>query len=493
MSLITRRSTEEARAEGATPPGAPPAGVPGGRPGGSTFAALAIAPYRLLWAGGVFSFLAVQMQIIARGWLAYDLTGSNAGLGAVYLGFGVPMLLLTPWGGVVADRMSKRQVILASQLLLALSAAAVGAAVAFDALTYWMLIASAALQAAAFSFLGPARMAFTGELVGRQSLSNAIVLQQMSMNGTRIFGPSLAGLLIGVAWFGPAGVYFLTAALTAVASAVTFRLPPGHPAGDREQQSPGREMADGLRYARDNPHLLLLLLTSLVVVMTAFPYMAFLPTLAEETFDAGASGYGLMSGATAIGAVAASLLIAKRAGGPAAGRLQVGAGLAFAAGLVLLTIAPSYGVALVVLVLIGGAAAGFQSLNNSMVLMGSDFAYHGRMQSLMMLSVSGFGMMALPLGAFADAVGLDTTLALMGVVTAATVLLYAVLRGRLDRRIGAAPVSTAWAPSSVSRSRTRRAAGPPRRGRCRARWPAPRRARRPGSGRARAGTRRRAR
>lgn len=434
MSTVADGSADGAEAEGLAPPRPTP--VPGTDTARSTstFAALAIRPYRLLWAGGVFSFLAVQMQIIARGWLAYDLTGSNAGLGAVYLGFGVPMLLLTPWGGVAADRMSKRQIILSAQLLLALSAAAVGAAVAFDALTYWMLIASAALQAAAFSFLGPARMAFTGELVGRQTLSNAIVLQQMSMNGTRIFGPSLAGLLIGVAWFGAAGVYFLTAALTMAASAVTFRLPPGRPAADRVHQSPGREMADGLRYARANPHLLLLLVTSLVVVMTAFPYMAFLPTLAEETFDAGASGYGLMSGATAIGAVLASLFIARRAGGPGAARLQVGAGMAFAAGLVVLTVAPSFGVALVVLVAIGGAAAGFQSLNNSMVLMASDFAYHGRMQSLMMLSFSGFGMMALPLGALADSIGLDTTLVIMGVVTALSVGTYGLLRGVLDRR-----------------------------------------------------------
>jgi MFS family permease len=420
-------------------------GLPGGRPDPvpgtgsaaattSTFAALAIAPYRLLWAGGVFSFVSVQMQIIARGWLAYDLTGSNAGLGAVYLGFGVPMLLLTPWGGVAADRLSKRQVILTAQLLLALSAAAVGAAVAFDVLTFWMLVASAALQAAAFSFLGPARMAFTGELVGRQTLSNAIVLQQMSMNGTRVFGPSLAGLLIGIAWFGPAGVYFLTAGLTMLASAVTYRLPPGSPAADRLPQSPGRELTDGLRYARSNPQLLMLLVTSLVVVMTAFPYMAFLPTLAEETFDAGAGGYGLMSGATAVGAVLASLFIARRAGGPGAARLQVAAGMAFAGGLVVLTLAPSFGVALLVLVGVGGAAAGFQSVNNSMVLMSSDFAYHGRMQSLMMLSFSGFGMMALPLGALADAIGLDTTLVLMGAATAAAVTVYALLRSALDRR-----------------------------------------------------------
>jgi len=388
----------------------------------------------MLWMGGVFSFLAVQMQIIARGWLAYDLTGSNAGLGAVYLGFGIPMLVLTPWGGVAADRLSKRQVILISQGLLVASAAAVGLAVSLDSLTYWMLVASAALQAAAFSFLGPARMAFTGELVGRASLSNAIVLQQMSMNGTRIFGPSLAGLLIGVTWFGPAGVYYFTAALTMVASLFTMRLPSGDPAPGRPVRSPTAEFTDGLRYVRGQPQLLLLLVTSLVVVMVAFPYIAFLPTLAEETFGAGASGYGLMSGATAVGAVAASLVIAGRAGGPGVWRLQAAAGVGFGVGIALLTFAPSFAVALAVLVVTGGAAAAFQSLNNSMVLMASESAYHGRVQSLMMLSFSGFGMMALPLGILADAIGLDTTMLIMAGATIAAVGAYAVLRGRLESR-----------------------------------------------------------
>ena len=176
----------------------------------ATFASLEDPTYRRLWLGGLVSFLAVQMEFIARGWLAYELTGTNSGLGAVFLGFGVPMLLLTPWGGVVADRLPKRKVLIACQLVLGASSALLALAVVTDVITYWMLIAAAVLQGIGFSFLGPARMAFTGELVGPDRLSNAIVLQQMSMNGTRVFGPSIAGALIGIAFVGVGGVYAVT-------------------------------------------------------------------------------------------------------------------------------------------------------------------------------------------------------------------------------------------------------------------------------------------
>lgn len=380
----------------------------------NTFAALQDPQYRRLWTGGLITFLAVQMEFISRGWLAFRLTGSNTGLGAVFLGFGVPMLLLTPWGGVAADRLSKRAVLLGSQALLAASSGLIAAAVLLDAVTYPMLIATAVVQGAAFSFFGPARMAFTGELVGRERLGNAVVLQQLSMNGTRVFGPSLAGVLIGIPLIGIGGVYLLTTALMLSTLVSTARLPAGRPPEEREVRSPLNEMADGVRYVVSRRPVLILVATSLVVIMFAFPYVAFLPTIASEIFHVGSGGYGLMSGLAAVGALFASLLIAGRAGRSGAQRIQLVSGLVFGAGVAVLGFAPNFAAGIVAIVVIGAASSSFQSLNNSLVLDQTDLAYHGRVQSLMMLSFSGFGMMALPLGAVADAVGLRTTLLGMG-------------------------------------------------------------------------------
>ena len=400
----------------------------------TTFAALADPTYRLLWLGGLVSFLAVQMEFIARGWLAYELTGSNGGLGAVFLGFGIPMLLLTPWGGVVADRLPKRLVLVGCQLTLGLSSAGIALAIALDVIEYWMLIAGAVLQGAGFSFLGPARMAFTGALVGRDRLANAIVLQQMSLNGTRIFGQSIGGALVGVALVGVGGVYFLTTALMLVAVTFTLRLPPGPPEAGRPVRSPVQELADGVSYVWSRPLLRLLAVTSFVVVMAAFPYIAFLPTIAEELFDVGSTGFGLMSGVSAVGALAATVLIANRADGPGAWRLQGVAGAVFALGVALLGVSPSFVVALVVLFVAGAASAGFQSVNSALVLSNSDRAYHGRVQSLMMLSFSGFGIAALPIGLLADAIGITTTLVGMGAVSMAAIAGYWVIRQRILAR-----------------------------------------------------------
>jgi MFS family permease len=400
----------------------------------TTFAAMSIKAYRLLWLGGLFSFVSFQMQMIARSWLAYDLTGSNSALGLVMFGMGVPMLLLTPWGGVAADRLSKRSVILAAQWLLIISGLLVAFAVILDVIDITLLVLSSVAQGVAFAALGPSRMAFTSNLVGRRLLPNAIVLQQMSMNGTRIFGPSLAGVLVAVHWFGPGGVFFLGSGLTILASVMTMRLPPGRPRDDRPPARAISEFADGLRYVKRHPHLLLLLVVSLVVIMSAFPYVAFLPTLSDDVFGFGAAGYGLMSGATAVGAVGALIFIAARSGGPNAWMVQASAGTLFGVGLLLLSIAPTFSVAMVILVLIGGATAGFQSLNNSLVLMGSESAYHGRVQSLMMLSFSGFGLVALPLGVIADAIGLQNLFAWMGGITTAVMVTYFIVRPIVERR-----------------------------------------------------------
>ncbi|CAA9214494.1 MAG: hypothetical protein AVDCRST_MAG50-374 [uncultured Acidimicrobiales bacterium] len=405
-----------------------------GEPRPGTFVALKDPVYRMLWIGGLLGFLAVQMQFVARGWLAYDLTGSNKGLGAVYLGFGVPMLLLTPWGGVAADRLSKRKVLMGCQALLATSSGLIAVAIALDLIEYWMLIASAVAQGAGFSFLGPARMAFTGELVGRDRLANAIVLQQMSMNGTRIFAPSVAGALIGMAFFGVAGVYFATTAFMLCALAVTVQLPPGSPRADRPVQSPVAELKAGVSYVFRRPLLRLLILTSFVVVMCVFPYVAFLPALAAEVYETGPSGYGLMNGVSAVGALCATFFIASRADGERAWRIQAIAGGVFAVAVAVLGFAPNLPVALFVILTAGGASSAFQALNNTLVLGNSDSEYHGRVQSLMMLSFSAFGMAALPIGIIADAVGLRSTMLGMGIIGLTAIGLYTLSRGRIRRQ-----------------------------------------------------------
>jgi len=400
----------------------------------TTFAALNVPLFRWLWAGSLCSFVSTQMQVIARGWLAHDLTGSNAALGGVLLGFGLPLLVFTPFGGVAADRFSKRLLIQISSITTASTAFALGFAVAFDFIQYWMLIGAAVAQGTVFSFMTPSRIAFTGELVGTKLLPNAVILQQMGMNGTRVFGPSLAGVLIGVPWVGTAGVYFCAGTFTLIALLMSFRLPPGHSLSRKKSGHVMQDLADGLQYMRRRPTLLLLAITSFAVVMTAFPYVAFLPALAKDIFDVGSSGYGLMSAASAIGALSASFFVARIAGGRHSRRIQSIAGTIFGLFVAVLGLVHTFPLSLLVVMCIGASTSTFQSLNNTIVLQQTDLEYHGRVQSLLLLSFSGYGMAALPLGAVGDAIGVQTTLTIMGSTTMVAMFAYILTHRYLSSR-----------------------------------------------------------
>lgn len=393
--------------------------------GGSTsFVALETKAFRTLFVSGLLVFLAVQSQQVARGWLAVELSGTNSGLGGVYLGFGIPLLLVAPVAGVLADRLSKRTVIVVAQVLIASGAIWVAAADLTGHLRYWMLVATAVLNGSGAAMLHPARIALTGEVVERPVFANAVALSQMSMSGTQIVGPTLAGVLIGVHGVGAPGVYVLSAALCAVATVVSLTLPTSPP--NHSTRRPLADWTDGLRYVtRRQPAVLVLLVLYSIVLLVGFQYLVLLPNITATVFDRGSGGYGLLSAFNAIGAVAMSLYVAGRIGASDLRRLQVRFGIAFALALVTFAVTPSFAIALPAVAAVGAAAAGFQAASSSLILTQSDSAYHGRVQSLVVMGSSGFGLAALPVGLLADAIGLRTVMVAVGVTCLATITVYA--------------------------------------------------------------------
>ncbi len=382
---------------------------------------------------GSFVFYAVMSQNIARAWLAREITGTNAGLGGVLMGFGVMMLVATPFGGVAADRFPKRSVVGVAIGLLALSSGAIGLAIVFDAIEYWMLVAASGLQAVGFALFGPARMAFISELLPDAQVGNGIVLGQMSAEAMRIAGPAIAGVMIGALADGTAAVFLVAAVLCLVSLGLTVPLPAGRPVAGRPRRSVAGEFADGIRYVSGHPGLQLLVLTSLGVVILGFPYIAFLPTLADEVFDVGSGGYGLMSAVTAGGAVVAALLTSRITGVARQSRgLGVGAVL-FGIALLALAAAPVFWLALVALAVVGGSGLWMQTSNQALLLGVGEFEYHGRLQSLVMLGFSGFGIAALPLGYLADAIGLRQTFAGMGALVLVIAVAYVLRSDRVLR------------------------------------------------------------
>ena len=367
------------------------------------------------------------MQVIARGYLAYDLTGKNSALGGVMLAFGVPQLFLGLWGGVLADRLPKRHLLVVCQSIIALNSAWVATMIEMDVIQYWMLIVAGVVQGAGFAFIGPARQAFIGDLVGKESIGNAVVLQQLSMNSTRVIGPSIAGAMIAVPLIGVAGVYYVTTIGFVLATVTMLRLPKGNPQR-ANRPSPLADMAEGLRYVKSRPSILLLILTSFAVVMVGFPYQSFLPSIAKDVYHSGASGLGALSSVAAIGAVFATLFVATYAEHRRAWSVQPLLALGFAVALIGLGLAPNFIFGLVAMVFVGGLASAFQSLNNSLTMSFTDGQFQGRVQSISMLSWSLFGLVALPIGIVADNIGIQNTLMLQGGVVLLMVLALQMMR-----------------------------------------------------------------
>lgn len=397
----------------------------------SRFSVLSEPVYRRLMIGGVFTFLAMQMSVIARSWLAFDLTGTNTALGGVLIGFGLSSLLAIPTGGVLADRFPKRTVLVVAGTVQTLVSLVLATAVATDAIAYWMLVVASVVQGAVISLLGPARLAFIADSVRRQDMTHAILLSQSSMQFTRVFGPAAAGALIGVSAVGVSGVYFIAAGLAALGVVYTFGLPDGRPT-IAPTRSPREDLLEGIRYVRSERRIAHLLLLSFGVVLIGFPHMAFLPTLAEDVFDAGSTGFGVLTTGSAIGAVTATLALT----GVAAGkldRIQATSAVVFGVSLVLLAVTPNFPSAVIVMVLIGAASSAFQALNNSLILSIAPVEYHGRVQSLLMLGFSGFGLAALPLGILADSIGLRWAFTLMGVAVTLIALFSVLVDRRNDR------------------------------------------------------------
>ncbi|WP_420619230.1 MFS transporter [Candidatus Poriferisocius sp.] len=403
-------------------------------PGSTTgmFASLSNRAYALLWWSGLVAFLAVGMQILARGWLAIELTDSNSSFALVLGAFGIGMVTVTPFGGVAADRFPRRALILGSHVSLTLSALWLGIMVVLGLEEFWMLLVASVIQGSSFAFMGPARIAMTGEVVERELLSNAISLTQLTVASTQSVGPFVAGVLADTPNFGLAGVYLLSAGLTTVGAIPVLMLPSSRPQ-QREARSPVEEIAEGVGYVARNPYLRVVVISTALMLLVAMPYQAFLPKYTESVFGVGVLWLGVLQGANALGGTVTALQVARMRDNTQLWRLRVISLTVVAAGVAVLAITPNQWAALPVLFVLGGAATTFQTANMSMSLLLAEPVYHGRVQSLVMIAFSAQSLVAFPMGVLADQIGLRE---MHGYMAAATVLVvvWSVLAGRQARR-----------------------------------------------------------
>lgn len=404
-----------------------------------TFAALRVRDYRVFWFGMLASMTAMQMQQIARGYLAFDLTHRATAVGLVSVAWAVPQIVFSLFGGVVADRVEKRNLLMVTQALTGLLALITAVLVHLGVITIGHLIILGVLQGTVFAFNMPARQSLVPELVGREHLMNAIALNNAGMNFTRIFGPSLAGLLIAAHFPGLKGVYYLNACLYIVYIGFISQIPVSGAAARRPKAPMVAEFKDGMRYIRTQPMLLTLLTLGFLPIIFGMPYQSMLPVISKTVYHAGSQGLGFMGTAAGLGALAGSLTIATLTGIRRKALVQLSMGICFGLALIAFSFAPSLWVALVALLFVGGTATFYQTLNNTLVMTSTDPEYQGRVMSVYMISMSLMPLSSLPMGIVVDHIGARETISIAGAIVACSVAAITLLHPRYRRLETAAP------------------------------------------------------
>jgi len=375
------------------------------------FVALENPNFRWMWLAGLASSATFQMGMIARGWLIYDLTGSALALGWVSSGWGISILALSLFGGVVADRVRKRNVLVASQVAMGMVTLAMGLLIAADLIQVWHLFVGSVAAGVIFAFQMPSNDSFIAQIVDRETLLNASSLSSVAMSLMGIVGAPVAGVLLGR--IGVAGVYFLQVPLYAFIVFFLLRLPLTPPSGG-ERTSVLQELAEGLRYIRARMVVVILLVITLSRVLLGMPYQTFLPVFAEDVFGMGASGLGLLQAAVGTGAMVGSLGVASLGDFRRKGGLLLAAGLALGGALLLFAHAPSFNLALAALILVGAAGNVCMVTNFTLLQTSVSDEVRGRVLSMAMWLWGFSPLGTVPSGALADRWGAPLTVALQG-------------------------------------------------------------------------------
>lgn len=386
-------------------------------------AAMRHAEFRLLFLSLLPGTMGMMMAVVAFGFVAYDLSGSATTLALVNVGWGIPMFLLSPVAGEVADRFPRRNVLLWTQGAVGATALLAAALLAADVIAVWHLMVITAMQGVAFAFNIPARQALIAELVPPEDLANAVALYNAGVNFNRVAGPAAAGALLTVPAIGATGVFAIMAALYGVVLVALIRLPPSAVPERTVVESRIARLTSGFRYVAGEPHLRRLMLLAFLPPFFGTSYQALMPAVAAEVFRVDAAGLGVLLTSNGLGALAGSLVVAGLGSAVAMlSRSQLVSGVSFGAALMAFALTPSFSVALPLLALAGATSAAYASINNTLLMAQTPPSFHGRVMGVYMMSFAAMPIASLPAARIADAIGLPPTLVISGALAALTVL-----------------------------------------------------------------------
>jgi MFS family permease len=368
--------------------------------------------FQLFFGGQMISLIGTWMQNVAQAWLVYRLTGSSFLLGAVGFAGQIPVFLMAPLGGIVADRKNRHRVVVATQTVAMLLAFILAGLTLTAMVRVWHIFVLAGLLGVVYAFDIPARQAFIVDMVGKEDLINAIALNSSMFNGARVVGPAIAGLLvasIGEGWcfFGNAVSY-----IAVIIGLLLMRVawPGRKPSG-----SPVENIVEGFQYVRRTRPIRLLLLLLGLVSLVGMPYAVLMPIFADRILHRGASGLGILMGSTGVGALIGALSLAFKRGLKGLGNWVLLSSAGFGATLILFGISKNFWLSVAVLVPVGYCMMVQMASSNTLIQSMVPDRLRGRVMavySMMFMGMAPIG--ALGAGAVAARLGAALTVSLGG-------------------------------------------------------------------------------
>ena len=404
------------------------------------FSALAIHDFRLLWAANLIASFAMQMQMVARGWLIYDITSSPMALTWVMLSFMLPSFVFSLWGGVAADRMRKKPIMVAAQLVNALATVWLAIIVYQGDVTFWHFIYFGLFNGTVLSFSMPARASAVPEIVPREVVVNAMALQSATFSASRVVGPALAGVLIG--WFGGGDtssaqgvgvIFFVIAAMYLVSVVATALLRYRGEPTRNTQASMGEDIAEGFRYMRRERVVLGLLVMGIVPMMFGFAPSFLAPVFNKDVLDGGPETLGYLITAMGVGSLIGALTLARLGDVGRKGRILFAASYVWALGLAGYALSSHLAMAMAFGVFIGAFSSLVGSLNMSVTTLAIAPEIRGRVMAIMMMTHGIMPAGMIPVAAMAEFIGIEIALLASAMLLALSMGGIAVLFPELRR------------------------------------------------------------
>lgn len=387
------------------------------------FETLQIRDFRWIWIGSFISFMAMNMQMITRGWLVLRLENdSPLALVLVMVSFAAPMTIVSLVGGALADRFSKKYLIIISQTANAVMTFVLAMMDASGAIWFGAVLIIGVVNGAMMAINMPSRQAIISDIVPESRLMNAVALNNSAMNLTRIIGPAMAGFLI--IFIQTSGVFYLISIIYVFSALSLLMVRVDTAQSKSAKKSVGKDIIEGLRYVWNDVNLRGLILMAFIPSLFGFTLFALLPVWAREALNVNSSDLGILMTMMGVGALVGTLGLAAIRRFSRRGLLLLGCGIVWGVMLVGLANSQIYPVAMPFLLIIGLISSVYMSLNMTLTQLSAAPEMRGRVMSIMMMT---FGLMpigALPFGTIAEYIGTANSLTISGALLALLILAF---------------------------------------------------------------------